>query len=49
MLDGRTLASSPLIVTEGVPERDYAYEVDRFLELWPLSSATEQRSFAETP
>ena len=49
MLDGRTLASSPLIVTEGVQERDYAYEVDRFLELWPLSSATEQRSFAETP
>ena len=49
MLDGRTLASSPLIVAEGVPERDYAYEVDRFLELWPLSSATEQRSFAETP
>ena len=49
MLDGRTLASSPLIVAEGVPERDYAYEVERFLELWPLSSATEQRSFAETP
>ena len=43
------LASSPLIVAEGVPERDYAYEVDRFLELWPLGSATEQRSFAETP
>ena len=36
MLDGRTLASTPLRLREGVAVRDYAYELDRCLRMWPL-------------
>ena len=36
MLDGRTLASTPLVLREGVSARDYAFELDRCLRLWPL-------------
>lgn len=36
MLDGRTLASTPLVLSETLNTRDYGYELERFVRLWPL-------------
>ena len=47
MLDGNTLASSPLIVAEGIPERDYRYEVERFIELWPLGGERQPAALGQ--
>ena len=38
MLEGRTLASVPLVLTESLVPRDYAFELERALRLWPLQS-----------
>ena len=47
MLDGNTLASSPLIVAEGIPERDYRYEVEHFIELWPLGGEQQPAALGQ--
>lgn len=36
LLDGRTLASVPLVLTESLTPRDYAFELERVLRCWPL-------------
>ena len=38
LLDGRTLASVPLVLTESLTPRDYAFELERVLRSWPLQS-----------
>lgn len=38
MLEGRTLASVPLVLTESLVPRDYGFELERMLRLWPLQS-----------
>lgn len=40
MLDGRTLAAVPLKLTESVSVRDYAFELERMLQNWPVHSQT---------
>ncbi len=37
LLDGRTLASVPLVLSESLAERDYAFELRRVIDQWPLS------------
>lgn len=43
LLDGKTLASVPLVLTESLGTRDYGFELERVLRFWPLSGveATE--------
>ena len=41
--DGVVLASTPLIVSETIPQRDYAFELERVLRSWPI----QQQSIAE--
>ena len=36
MLEGRMLASVPLVLTESLTPRDYAFELERVLRCWPL-------------
>ena len=36
LLDGRTLASVPLVLTESLTPRDYAFELERVVRCWPL-------------
>ena len=36
LLDGCTLASVPLVLTESLTPRDYAFELERVLRCWPL-------------
>lgn len=36
LLDGRTLASVPLVLTESLTPRDYAFELELVLRCWPL-------------
>ena len=36
LLDGRMLASVPLVLTESLTPRDYAFELERVLRCWPL-------------
>ncbi len=38
MLSGRTLASVPLVLTESLTPRDYAFELERVIRCWPLQS-----------
>lgn len=40
LLDGRTLAAVPLVLAEGLPPRDYAFELERVLRCWPLNGQT---------
>lgn len=37
MLDGNTLARTPLVLTESLSVRDYQFELEHIWELWPLS------------
>lgn len=38
MLSGCTLASVPLVLTESLTPRDYAFELERVIRCWPLQS-----------
>lgn len=40
MLSGRTLASVPLVLTESLTPRDYAFELERVIRCWPLQSGS---------
>ncbi|MBE5801450.1 MAG: D-alanyl-D-alanine carboxypeptidase [Clostridiales bacterium] len=36
VLDDQILSSVPLVVSETIGKRDYGYELERFLRLWPI-------------
>ena len=38
LLDGRTLSSVPLVLSESLGMRDYGFELDRLLRLWPFAT-----------
>ncbi|MDD3336974.1 MAG: D-alanyl-D-alanine carboxypeptidase [Eubacteriales bacterium] len=38
MLEGRTLASAPLVICDELGVRDYGYELNRFIRLWPMAT-----------
>lgn len=40
MLDGRTLARTPLVLTESLAVRDYAFELTRIVDNWPMGGQT---------
>ena len=36
MLNGRTLASVPLVLSESLRPRDFGFELERVIQGWPL-------------